>query len=165
MNIVLVGFMGAGKTAVGRVLAVRLGYQFIDIDHKIEEEQGCSVQQIFVHAGEKTFRALETKALESFCSINNSIISTGGGILTTEGNDELIRKIGSCVYLKADLDIIFKRVSQNTSRPLLKTPNPRQTIEDLFAKRKHLYESVADVTVISGNMSVYQVTSQIIRNL
>lgn len=165
MNIVLIGFMGAGKTAVGRVLAMRLGYRFIDIDQYIEDEQGCSVQQIFVHAGEEMFRSLETKALKDMSFVENTVVSTGGGILTTEGNGELIKDIGPCVYLNVDLDIIFKRVSMNTARPLLKTPNPRQTIEDLFAKRKHLYEGAADVTIESDDMSIYQVTSLIIRNL
>lgn len=162
MNIVLTGFMGAGKTTIARRVAQRLGYDYLDTDRQIELEQGCSVADIFGYSGETCFRELETKLLKRLIDKENTVIATGGGILTTPGNMELLKQIGITVYLQVDLDIIFERVSRNKNRPLLRTENPRQTLEDLFQQRKHLYEA-ADITVKSNNLSANSVAGQVIR--
>lgn len=162
MNIILVGFMGAGKTSVGRRLASRLGYRFIDVDLAIEFEQNCLIKEIFHYAGEKYFRSLETLFIQKLERQNNLVVSTGGGILVTEGNLQILRKVGTIVYLAADLDEIYNRVSKNTNRPLLLTDNPKQTLKDLFAKREHLYLQ-ADIVIETTQLNIHQITSEIIR--
>ena len=93
MNIILIGFMGAGKTTVGRKLANRLGYFFLDTDQQIEKQQGCTIEEIFRYAGEATFRDLETKLLENLQSVRNTILSTGGGMFIHSKNQELLKDI------------------------------------------------------------------------
>jgi len=164
LNIVLVGFMGVGKTTIGRKLAVRLGYKFIDIDYQIEREQQCKITEIFAQHGEAHFRKLETCALERLIKVKNTIIATGGGILTTPGNMNIVRKIGKSVYLEASIDDIFERVSRNKKRPLLQTENPLKTITELYEKRKELY-SQADININTNSMNMWKVVSLIIREL
>jgi shikimate kinase len=162
MNIVLIGFMGAGKTTVGKRLAKRLGYHFIDTDTQIQYEQGCGIPDIFAAIGEQGFRYLETELLKRLISIRNTIIATGGGIITTEGNFEILKKIGSVIYLDTNLDVIYNRVKGNDRRPLLKTENPKQTLIDLFAKREHLYQQATHI-INSSSISLNEIASQIIR--
>lgn len=164
MNIVLVGFMGAGKTTMGRRLASRLGYWFIDMDHQIEKEQGRKISDIFKEEGEAAFRKMETDLLERLGRLNNTVVSTGGGVLITPGHQELIKKIGPSVYLKADVDTLFERASRTNVRPLLKTENPLETVKALFEKRKHLYE-MADISITTIDKSKYRIISEIIRSL
>lgn len=164
MNIVLIGFMGCGKTTIGRKLAVRLGYRFVDTDYQIEKEQNARVKEIFAEHGETCFRELETDLLRRLVNVNNTIIATGGGILTTPGNIEIIRDIGISIYLKAAVDDIFERISRNSKRPMLQTENPRQTVVDLLEKREDLY-SQADHVINTASLKMGHIVSQIIREL
>ncbi|MFH2132131.1 MAG: shikimate kinase [bacterium] len=164
MNIVLIGFMGCGKTTIGRKLAVRLGYRFIDTDYQIEMEQNARVKEIFSRYGEPHFRALETDLLKRLRHLDNTVIATGGGILTTPGNMELIRQIGKSVYLKACVEDIFERISRNTKRPLLQTRDPLGTVVTLLEKRKGTYER-ADHTINTGSLKMGHIVSRIIREL
>lgn len=164
MNIVLVGFMGAGKTTMGKRLASRLGYWFIDMDHQIEKEQGKKISDIFKDQGESAFRKMETDLLKRLGKTQNTVVSTGGGILTTPGHLELIREIGPSVYLNADVDTLFERATRTNVRPLLKTENPLETMKVLFAKRQHLYEQ-ADITITTMKKSKRRIISEIIRSL
>lgn len=156
--------MGCGKTTIGRKLAVRLGYRFIDTDHQIEREQNARVKDIFADHGEAYFRELETDLLKRLVKVNNTVIATGGGILTTPGNIEIVRKIGISVYLKACVDDIFERISRNTKRPMLQTENPRQTVVTLLNQRECLYEQ-ADHTIQTGSLKMGYIVSQIIKEL
>ncbi|MCP4752825.1 MAG: shikimate kinase [Proteobacteria bacterium] len=164
MNIVLIGFMGSGKTTIGRKLAVRLGYGFVDTDHWIEREQKLKITRIFEVYGEPHFRSLETDLLERLTTVGNTVVATGGGILVTPGNLELIRKIGSSVYLKAGVEEIFERVSRNTKRPLLQTENPLQKIVELLEERKHLYMQ-AEHIIDTGSFRMGSIVSKIIKEL
>jgi len=164
LNIVLIGFMGCGKTTIGRKLAVRLGYRFIDTDYQIEKEQNTRVKELFSKFGEPYFRELETDLLERLTRVNNTIVATGGGILTTTGNIEIIQRIGKSIYLKACVEDIFERISRNDKRPMLQTDNPLQTVISLMDKRQGYYEQ-ADYTINTGSLRMGNIVSQIIKEL
>lgn len=164
MNIVLIGFMGCGKTTIGRKLAVRLGYRFIDTDYQIEREQNTRVKEIFSNYGEPHFRALETGLLQRLTKVNNTIVATGGGILTTSGNLEIIQRIGKSIYLKACVEDIFERISRNDKRPMLQTENPLQTVIALLDKRQGYYER-ADYTINTACLRMGNIVSHIIDTL
>jgi len=164
VNIIIIGFMGCGKTTIGRKLAVRLGYRFVDTDQQIEREQNARVSEIFTRYGEAYFRRLETDLLKRLENVNNTVISTGGGILTTPGNMAIIRRIGISVYLKACVEDIFERISRNTRRPMLQTADPRKTVVELLSKREGLYEQ-ADCIINTESRKMGEIVSQIIREI
>jgi shikimate kinase len=161
VNIVLIGFMGTGKTTIGRKLAVRLGYHFVDTDHYIEREQNCRVSELFLDKGADYFRKLETSMLRRLSVVENTVVATGGGILVTPGNMDLIRMIGTSIHLKSDFDEIFERVTRNKKRPLLHTENPLKTVTELYNQRKHLYIH-ADITIDTKSLKMWNVVSKII---
>lgn len=164
MNIVLIGFMGTGKTTIGRKLAVRLGYRFVDTDQYIEWEQKCKIPLLFKSQGEAYFRQLETSLLRRLCSVQNTVVATGGGVLVTPGNMELIKQIGTSVHLQAQFDDIFERVTRNTKRPLVLTENPLKTVTDLYEARKNLYKE-ADITIDTKSMKMWSIVTRIIGEL
>jgi len=138
-TVVLVGMMGAGKTAVGTQLARQLGVPFVDTDHEIEAAAHRSIPEIFARDGEAFFRARETQVLERLLQGPPSILSTGGGAFISEANRGAITDKGAAVWLRADLETLWQRVRGRGSRPLLRTPNPRQTLADLLATRETTY--------------------------
>ncbi len=146
-NIVLIGFMGSGKTSIGRRVAQQLGFQFIDTDAVIVERAGMKVAEIFAEHGEAWFREQETEALRALHLLNRAVISTGGGIVGREENHALLRELGFVVWLTASEAVIFERVSRNKKRPLLQTPDPRATVHQLLEARRPLYASVAQCTL------------------
>lgn len=151
-NIVLIGFMGSGKTSIGRLIAQRLGFQFIDTDKMIVERTGMEISDIFARHGEAWFRDHETSALRSLSIYNRTLISTGGGIVLRPENRELLQGLGFVVWLTASEDVIFERVSRNKKRPLLQTATPRQTVHDLLEQRRPLYAGAAQFTVDSTDL-------------
>jgi shikimate kinase len=151
-NIVLIGFMGSGKTSIGRLVAHRLGFQFIDTDAVIVERAGMQIPEIFSRHGEPWFRDQESCALRSLGIIQRAVISTGGGIVLRPENRDLLQELGFVVWLTASEDVIFDRVSRNKKRPLLHTPNPRQTVHDLLEQRRPLYTGAAQFTVDSTDL-------------
>lgn len=163
MNIILIGFMGSGKTTIGKKLAKRLGYQFVDTDQQIELEQGTTIHQMFTYMGESFFRKLETQLLLRLHHVKNTVISTGGGMVTTESNIELMKKIGTVVYLKMTVEEIWARMKHDQSRPLLQTANPLQTIQHLLQSREQKYLQ-ADFTVNILDGSPQKVVTQIIQS-
>jgi len=148
-NIVLIGFMGSGKSTIGRLIAGRLGFQFVDTDAVIVQRAGMDIAAIFARDGEEGFRELETAALESLDHLQRSVIATGGGVVLRERNRELLRELGLVVLLKASEEALFERVSRNTKRPLLQTENPRETFAKLYAAREPIYEAAAQWTLDS----------------
>jgi shikimate kinase len=146
-NIVLIGFMGSGKTSIGRLVAQRLGFQFIDTDAVIIERAGMQVAEIFERHGEAWFREQETATLRSLSIVTRAVISTGGGIVGREENHALLRGLGFVVWLTASEEVIFERVARNKKRPLLQTPDPRATVQELLAQRCPLYGAVAQFTL------------------
>ena len=151
-NIVLIGFMGSGKTSVGRLIAGRLGFQFLDTDALIVQRAGREIAEIFASEGEERFRELETAALESLAHRERCVIATGGGVVLRERNLELLRALGFVVLLTASEDVIFERVSRNTKRPLLQTANPRETVAALLAARQPAYEAAAQWTLDNSTL-------------
>jgi shikimate kinase len=161
-NIVLIGFMGSGKSSVGRLVAARLGFQFVDTDQLIVQNTGAQITDIFREHGEEFFRDGESRALESLQNRDRLVIATGGGIILRESNVALLRKLGVVVWLTAGEEIIFDRVSRNSKRPLVQTENPRETIRNLLALRNPLYEAAAQFTVETGDRPHEQVAEAVI---
>jgi shikimate kinase len=146
-NIVLVGFMGSGKSSVGRLLARKLRFQFLDTDRLVEERARMPIPEIFRQHGETYFRERETAVLESLLGKHRHVLATGGGIVTQPRNIELLRQLGLVVLLKADPEEIFRRVSRNKDRPLLQVANPKERVLALMAERQPLYEQAAQFAV------------------
>jgi shikimate kinase len=146
-NLILVGVMGTGKSSIGRQVARRLGFQFLDTDQLIVEREGAAVTDIFKKLGEAAFRALETRTLESLEHLTRCVIATGGGIVMREENREILRRLGFVVGLTASPDVVFQRVSRNNKRPLLHTDDPRETVHRLLAERAEAYKCAAQFTV------------------
>lgn len=149
MNIILCGFMGSGKTVVGKELAKIMGRRFIDTDEFIEQQQGVAIKAIFEVHGEEYFRKIESEACRKVGEMKNCVISTGGGAMTFPKNVEAIRKDGKIVLLDADFDVICQRIGNNSNRPLFKD---REQARKLYDERKVKYLDAADY-VVNGNMS------------
>ena len=150
-NLILVGLMGAGKSAVGRIVASQLGIPFIDSDHEIERVSRMTITELFAAYGEEEFRALETRVMKRLLKGGPRVVSTGGGAFINERTRRHIKKGGVSVWLKADLDVLWERVNKRDTRPLLKTQNPKQTLENLMTARYPIYAQ-ADVTVLSRDV-------------
>lgn len=146
---VMVGMMGAGKTAVGTALARLLGVPFRDSDEEITKAANRSIAEIFERDGEPFFRARETEVISRLLRGEPGVLSTGGGAFLSPNNRQIITDAGVSVWLRADLDLLWNRVRHKTTRPLLRTPNPRQTLSDLYDARQPFYQ-LADVVVDSS---------------
>jgi shikimate kinase len=164
MNFLLIGFMGAGKTTIGRKLAKLLEYSFIDTDTEIEEDQGCSIADIFKYGGEECFRDMETRLLEKLKNVQNSVIATGGGIVLREQNQAMLQKIGKRVFLKVPQTELLQRLKNDRNRPLLNNKNPETVLKNMFAERSLLYEQ-AECIIETGQQSPKTIASDIIRKL
>jgi shikimate kinase len=152
-NVVLIGFMGVGKTAVGERVAAGLGFRFADTDKLIETAAGKPIPEIFAERGEAGFRSLETSVLQQLLGEEHLVISTGGGVVTVPGNIPLLHRLGYVVLLTTTEEIIFRRISANQNRPLLQTPNPRKTVRKLLAARAHLYKQAADLEIDTSELN------------
>ena len=154
--------MGSGKSAVGRLVAKRLRFQFVDTDQLIIKSAGRPVAGIFTEHGEEYFRGLETAALESLGPSRRCVIATGGGVVVKERNRAILKELGFVVWLTASEDVIFDRVSRNNKRPLLQTGDPRATIHAMLAARRPLYESAAQFTLDTSTFSHDQAADTVI---
>ena len=150
-NLVFIGLMGAGKSAIGRLTAQALGVPFVDSDHEIERVSRMTISDLFARYGEEEFRALETRVLKRLLRSGPRVVSTGGGAYINERSRRQIRKGGLTVWLNAELDVLWDRVNKRDTRPLLKTENPKQTLENLMNARYPIY-SEADLTVLSRDV-------------
>jgi shikimate kinase len=155
--IFLVGMMGAGKTTVGRQLALALAREFVDLDQAIEARCGVRVATIFDIEGEAGFRRRETAALDEYSQHPGVVLATGGGAVLAPENRALLRTRGCVVYLRAGVDELYRRVARDRNRPLLHTPDPRQRLTDLIVQRERLYEEVADITLDTADQPIAQV--------
>ena len=164
MNILLTGFMGAGKTTVGKKLAKRLGYFFIDTDREIEKEQGCSITEIFKYGGEECFRDLETDILQKLQTKQNLVIATGGGMVLRNENRSLMQSLGTRVYLKVELQELMRRLKKDKKRPLLQKLNPKEHILEMLQQRKSIYEE-AECIIDTTDLSPHQMVTEIIRKI
>ena len=159
--LVLVGMMGAGKTTVGRRIANRLGRQFIDSDEEIERAAQMSIPEIFEQRGEDEFRAGEMRVIARLLKEKDIVLATGGGAFVNPDTRALVKSGAVSVWLKADLDLLFERVSRRANRPLLKTADPRGTLEKLIEDRYPIYAE-ADLTVVSRDVPQDNVAGDVI---
>jgi len=161
-NIVLTGFMGTGKTAVGKILARRLGLVPVDVDAEIEREQKKTIAEIFGQFGEDGFRDIESTAIEKLSAMKNVVLSTGGGAVLRADNMDALRKNGVIICLAASPETILGRTCESKDRPLLQVDNPLQKIKELYEFRKPYYEK-ADIIINTDDMSPAQVAEEIIQ--
>lgn len=164
-NYVLIGYMGAGKTTVGKALAKQTGKKFIDTDSMIVKQMDLSINDIFSKYGEEYFRDLETKLLENLCqSAHDCVVSCGGGLPLREENRAYLKRLGKVIYLNVNETDIIRRLKNDTTRPLLKGPKDevKQRVHDMLEKRDPLYREAADVIIKSGKNKVPDVVSKII---
>ncbi|TDK47415.1 shikimate kinase [Antarcticimicrobium luteum] len=147
-TVVMVGMMGAGKTAVGRALAARLRAPFLDSDHEIEAAANMTIPEIFARDGEAFFRKKESQVIARLLAEARGVLSTGGGAFLSEANRDMISDRGVSVWLNADLDVLWNRVRHRDHRPLLKTADPYETLKELYEARVPLYAR-ADLVVRS----------------
>jgi shikimate kinase len=146
-NIIFIGFMGCGKTTVGRCVAEKLAWEFVDTDQLIATTSGLSITEIFSTHGEAHFRQLEKNALEHLQDSRHRVIATGGGIVTQPEIHPLLRRLGFIVWLNAAEDAIYERISRNKNRPLLQNADPRGTITALLTSRRALYADLAHLII------------------
>lgn len=160
-SLVLVGMMGAGKTSIGRRLAGRLGVGFVDADNEIETAAGMSITEIFKVHGEEAFRAGEARVINRLLGAGPQILSTGGGAYMNEATRRAIRDKGVSVWLKADYEVLAKRIRRRGDRPMLNTDNPGETLRALISQRYPVYAE-ADITVHSREVPHDTIVDEII---
>ena len=159
--LVLIGMMGSGKTTVGRRLAARLGRHFVDSDEEVEKAAAMSIEDIFATHGEADFRAGEARVIARLLKDDGIVLGTGGGAFINTETRALVKAEAVSVWIKADFELLFARVSRRSNRPLLKTANPRETLKKLIDVRYPVYAE-ADVTVVSTDVPQDQVASEVI---
>ncbi len=159
--LVLIGLMGAGKSAIGKRLAAMLDLPFADADQEIEKAAGKTINEIFEDNGEAYFRDGERRVIARLLSEGGKVLATGGGAFMNEETRKQISQTGISVWLKADLDILMSRVTRRDTRPLLRAANPRAVMEKLIAERYPVY-TLADITVISRDVPHEVILSEII---
>ncbi|MCP1168068.1 shikimate kinase [Limimaricola litoreus] len=160
--VVLVGMMGSGKTAIGRALATRLGCGFVDSDAAIEEAADCSIAEIFARDGEAFFRARESEVLSRLLDAGPRVISTGGGAYLAPQNRALVADRGAALWLDADLDLLWERVRHKSTRPLLRTADPRATLARLLDERRDIYEQAELRLTAQAGDSIDRTTDRVI---
>lgn len=164
-NIILIGFMGSGKTTIGKALEEKTDMTFVDTDELIEAYEGCKISEIFADKGEAYFRRLENETLKELLeSTDNKVISTGGGIITNQDNIPLLKQLGKVYYLKIKPETVVKRLEGDKTRPLLMGENKLVKVEQLMSGRKELYEMAADKTIDTDYLSVNEIVDIILEN-
>ena len=156
-NIILCGFMGSGKTTVGKELARKMNFKFIDTDELIEKEQGITIKEIFEKHGEDYFRNLEHEICKKVSNMRNCIISTGGGVMTYKRNCDVLKNKNKIIFLDASFNIICKRIGNNNVRPLFED---LEKAKQLYDERKKKYLDASDY-IVSGDMSVEETVLEI----
>lgn len=167
--LILIGYMGCGKTTVSKLLAERSGKELLDSDLCIEKEAEMSINEIFASEGEATFRQMETELLEKLVKEGfDGILSCGGGMPLREENRELLKQLGTVVYLKAAPEVIASRLKDDQSRPLLKGLNDEEKVKkirEMFSLREAAYAAGADLEIDTGEMSQEEVASCIFNSI
>lgn len=162
-NIILIGFMGSGKTSVGIRLSYQLKHTMIDTDKWIEQKQKMTVSEIFDRYGEEAFRKMETDCLKELIhTTQEQIISVGGGLPIREENHGLLKELGKVVYLKVTPQTVYERLKADTTRPLLQVEDPMARIKSLLADRAPIYEKCADMIVDVSDKSFDEIIEQIV---
>lgn len=165
MLISLVGLPGSGKTTVGRHLARRLRIPFVDSDHVIEQQIGCSVRAYFEREGESSFRDIEQDVIDELSRGGSQVLSTGGGAVLRPANRQHLRDRGSVVYLNSTPEELYRRLRHDTNRPLLQVADPLARLRDLYAQRDPLYRETAHFVLETGRPSVSTLVNMIVMQL
>lgn len=165
-NIILIGFMGCGKSTIGRLLHQRLGYEFTDMDHQIELAMGKKIAEIFKEVGEQAFREFETMQLIELAKETERrlIISTGGGVIVRKVNRALLRKLGYVVWLEAPTETILERTSRNRDRPLLNQGNAAAKVAALMCEREPWYKETAHLKVDTAGLDSDEIATGILES-
>ncbi len=153
--------MGSGKTTTGIALAKRMGLSYVDLDERIVEQEGRSINEIFNMKGEGYFRNLETQLLNQTSKKTDQVVATGGGIVINPMNRERMQDTGFVIYLKTSLAVLWERVKEKKDRPLLKSSDPHQSLADLFRKRTPWYEEVSERFFLTDSKSPEAVALEI----
>lgn len=164
-TVVMVGMMGAGKTAVGTALARLLGVEFRDSDEEIVRAANRSIAEIFERDGEAFFRARETEVIARLLRGTPCVLSTGGGAFLSQANRQLIHEVGVSVWLRADLELLWQRVRHKSTRPLLRTPNPRETLRGLYDARLGSYAEADLVVDSAADLSLEDMAARVAKAL
>jgi shikimate kinase len=164
-SIVLIGMMGAGKSSVGRSLQRQTGLARLDTDEMLATRFGIPIAEIFATVGEQKFRDAETETLRKLAPDRPTIIVTGGGIVLRTENLDLLKKVGTIVWLTADEAILFERASRRNDRPLLQKENPRAVFAELFRQRDPLYAAAADLRIDTSAKNHDEVADAILAKL
>jgi shikimate kinase len=165
-NVILIGFMGSGKSTIGRALSRKLDVKHIDTDWLIEKQQSRKISEIFRDEGEAAFRKMETACIQELLGRKYCyIISVGGGLPMKEVNREILHELGQIVYLKADIATLEKRLSGDKKRPLLQEGNLHDKIAGLMEQRESTYENLADIIVCTDGKDIEQITDEIMKGV
>ena len=161
-HIILIGFMGCGKSSVGKALSEALNCSRVDTDTMIEEQAGRKISDIFRESGEEYFRELETKALEQLMHVQEqNVIAVGGGLPVRPVNREYLKKLGRVVYLTAEVETLTERLQGDDTRPLLQGEELQKRIRELMDARGEIYDSVADERIATDGKSVLQIVKEL----
>lgn len=159
------GLPGSGKTTIGRQLARRLALPFVDSDHVIEHQLGCSIREFFAREGEDSFRDVEQQVLDELTRTHQGVIATGGGAVLREVNRRRLHERGQVVYLRSSPDDVFRRVRHDKARPLLQVDDPLTRLRNLFEIRDPLYREAAHFVIETGRPSVAMLVNMITMQL
>ena len=161
-NIILIGFMGSGKSTLGKRLAEVLKYEFVDTDIEIETKEGKSITCIFKEDGEEYFRNLETAVIREYLNREKGkVISVGGGLPLRQENREILKKLGMVIYLKTTPETVYERLKEDTSRPLLQTEDPRKRIEEMMEQREEKYRDASHIVLRTEGKQIEEILSEI----
>ena len=162
-NIILIGYMGCGKTTLGKKISYRERIALLDTDKRIEQKQKKSINEIFDEEGEPAFRQMETECLKDFLDYSDRyVISVGGGLPMKEENRILMKQLGTVVYLKAEPETIYGRLKNDTTRPLLRGDNPQVKIKSMIEMRNPYYEEAADYVICVDNKGFDTIIEEIL---
>ncbi len=164
-NIFLIGFMGTGKSTIAKVLSKECNLSLVEMDERLVDEAGMSINDIFEKYGEEHFRDMETALIKTIGAEGNSVVSCGGGVPMREVNVAAMRESGIVVYLKSSPQTIYERVKDSTNRPLLNGNMNVDYISKLMEARKPKYEAAADVTIITDGKSRQEICKEVIDKL
>lgn len=162
VNLYLVGFMGTGKSTIGRAVAQRLGFRLLDSDHEIERLEGRSIPEIFAQAGEAAFRGMERRFVEGGHPAERTVVACGGGLVVQPGILELLRARGVVICLHASLATVLERTQRNRNRPLLEVADPAERIRTLYAAREPIYKHAGTV-ILTDSRPLNDIVAHVIR--
>lgn len=164
-HVLLIGFMGSGKSTVGRLIADEMQMPFVDLDERVAHDAGMSIEDIFATGGEERFRELETAALDGLSGVPDSIVACGGGVVVRDENRALLGALGPVVYLRVSAGESLARIGDTSTRPLLAGPGATLAATSLLSARETLYAAVADIVVQTEGRTPREVSDEVLKGL